>query len=118
MAPGAFELIGLLLLSGVVARETKKYCDKLNNKNISDQISNWLSTEDEKSNNKNPFNNYRGIRTLEFQTRNEIPAFFLFITTLSKRKDDNANIWTDKYNNETTTRKRNFWTCYIDSQSQ
>ncbi len=79
----------------------KKYCDKLNNKNISDQISNWLSTEDEKSNNKNPFNNYRGIRTLEFQTRNEIPAFFLFITTLSKRKDDNANIWTDKYNNET-----------------
>ncbi len=25
-------LIGLLLLSGVVARETKKYCDKLRNR--------------------------------------------------------------------------------------
>lgn len=75
-----------------------KYCDKLNIKNNSDQISNWLSTETEKSNNKNPFNNYRGIRTLEFQNRNDIPAFFLFVTTLSKRKDDSANIWSDKYN--------------------
>lgn len=77
-----------------------KYCDKLNNKSNLDQISNWLSTDDEKLNNKNPFNNYRGIRTLEFQKRNDIPAFFIFVTTLSKRKDDTANIWSDRYDED------------------
>lgn len=82
-------------------RVEQKYCDKLSSNHNLDQISNWLSTIDEKQNRRNPFNNYRGIRTLEFEPKRSIPAFFIFVTTNLKRRDDNANIWDDKYYEDT-----------------
>ncbi len=78
------------------------YIDKLTVTDIEDQISRWLSTAAEIDNCKNPFNNYRGIRTLEFNNSNKliVPAFFVFTSTKLKRKDKTANIWKDSLNEE------------------
>jgi hypothetical protein len=73
------------------------YIDKLTVLDNEDQISRWLSTDSEIYNRKNPFNNYRGIRTLEFNNPKKliVPAFFVFTSTKLKRKDKTANIWKD-----------------------
>jgi hypothetical protein len=74
------------------------YNDFLSVKSIYDQISRWMATDGELNSNKNPFNNYRGIRTLEFSSKKMlVPAFFIFVSTLSKRKDNSASIWSDSF---------------------
>ena len=74
------------------------YADFLSVRSVHDQISRWMATEGELNSNKNPFNNYRGIRTLEFSSKKMlVPAFFIFVSTLSKRKDNSASIWSDSF---------------------
>lgn len=74
------------------------YADFLSVKSTHDQISRWMATVGELNSNKNPFNNYRGIRTLEFCSKKMlVPAFFIFVSTLSKRKDSSASIWSDSF---------------------